>query len=261
MFAELASGAASGAVAGASVGGPYGAAIGGILGGVGGALSGDSTAASAAAARRAAALQAQSAKKGVQIVKNSRDTSVGYLRPYSQTGVTANTTLSDALGLNGRDAQSSYYDNFQTDPGYLATRDAGISGIESNRASSGLLRSGGTLKALQDYGMRLMQGQYQDRLNKIAGLNTQGQNAAAQEGQFTTTAGNEMATLKANQGTALASGVVGAANANTAGTQNMLNMAGYGAGIAARGGNDLANYFGQAAKRYTTSYSMGHTLQ
>jgi len=42
---------------------------------------------------------------------------------------------------------------------------------------------------------------------------------------------------------AKASGIVGAANAGVQGTQNMLQLAGYGLGQVANHGNDLANYF------------------
>ena len=138
-----------------------------------------------------------------------------------------------------------YFANFQNDPGYIAARDAGIAGIEQSQAGPGMLHSGGTLKALQDYGQRLMWSQFQNRLEGLRGLGVQGQNAATTQGGWQTQFGRDKADMLGQIGTARASGIVGAANAGTAGTQNMLQLAGYGIGAASNyaNRNDLANYF------------------
>jgi hypothetical protein len=131
MFADILAGAGSGAATGATIGGPWGAAAGGLIGGGLGYLNADATGNSAAAARRAAAVQASYGRKGIKTIKKGVGKAVNYLQPYAQTGQGANTLLSDALGINGPEAQSAYFQNFQNDPGYIAARDAGIGGIEA----------------------------------------------------------------------------------------------------------------------------------
>jgi hypothetical protein len=85
--------------------------------------------------------------------------------------------------------------------------------------------------------------QFQNRLEGLRGLGVQGQNAASQQGGWQTQFGRDKADLLGQIGTAKASGIVGAANAGVQGTQNMLQLAGYGLGQIANHGNDLANYF------------------
>src|SRR6476620_218483 len=245
MFAELASGALSGAATGATIGGPIGAGVGAVAGGALGYLSGQGVEDSSAAARQASALQARGIRKGIGTEAQTTKKAVGYLKPYAESGQGANTLLSDALGINGPEAQARYFANFQNDPGYIAARDAGIAGIEQSQAGPGMLHSGGTLKALQDYGQRLMWSQFQNRLESLKGLGVQGQNAATTQGGWQTQFGRDKADLLGQIGTARASGIVGAANAGTAGTRNMLQLAGYGMGAASNYANrsDLANYF------------------
>src|SRR4029078_2649822 len=184
-------------------------------------------------------------RKGIGAEAKSTKEALSYRNPYAESGQGANTLLSDALGINGPEAQARYFANFQNDPGYIAARDAGIAGIEQSQAGPGMLHSGGTLKALQDYGQRLMWSQFQNRLEGLKGLGVQGQNAATTQGGWQTQFGRDKADLLGRIGTAKASGIVGAANAGTAGTQNMLQLAGYGIGAASNYPNrtDLATYF------------------
>jgi hypothetical protein len=261
MFAELASGALSGAATGATIGGPIGAGVGALAGGALGYMSANSTADAQAAARQAAAIQARGLRKGIGAEKKGTKKAVGYLKPYSESGQGANTLLSDALGINGPEAQARYFANFQNDPGYIAARDAGIAGIEQSQAGPGMLHSGGTLKALQDYGQRLVWSQFQNRLEGLRGLGVQGQNAATTQGGWQTQFGRDKADMLGQIGTARASGIVGAANAGTAGTQNMLQLAGYGIGAASNyaNRNDLANYF-KSQQAPTTGWDSWTTM-
>jgi hypothetical protein len=246
MFSEIASGAASGAGTGAMIGGPYGALAGAVIGGGLGAMNSSSADASAAAARQAAARQVQGLRQGINAEKKSTKKAIGYLDPY-MANYGANTLLNDALGVNGPDAQSRYFAGFQNDPGYISARDAGVGSIEASQAGPGMLHSGGTLKALQDYGQRLMWSQFQDRLKGLAGQEQAGLSASTTAGGYQTQLGQDKANLLGQIGTAKASGIVGAANAGAAGTQNMLDLAGYGIGAASKfKGNDLASYFGSS---------------
>lgn len=227
----------------------------------GGLLSSNAASNSADAAKQAAAIQASHLRHGITAEKKSTKKAEGFLKPYMQTGTGANTLLADALGINGPDAQANYFTNFQNDPGYIAARDAGAQTIEQGSVLGGSLHSGGTLKALQDYGQRLMWTQFQDRLRGLAGMGGQGLTAGTTAGGYETSFGQNKANLLGQIGTAKASGIVGAANANSQNASNMLGLGGYVLGNAVgggyRGGNDLASYFSTPATQPGSSASNG----
>jgi hypothetical protein len=118
-----------------------------------------------------------------------------------------------------------------------------------------MLRSGGTLKALMDYGSRLQGGMFNNRLSQLAGLTSGGQQAAgAKAGMgagIETGASNAVSGYMRDIGNAYAGGEINASNADQRGTQNLLQLLGYGMGqlkpqISAIG-NDLSKYFSGGA--------------
>lgn len=145
-----------------------------------------------AAQKAEAAFQAQ-AERGEGFINTSADKSSGYLSPYLTAGTGANKQYSDAIGVNGREAQTAYQDGFQTDPGFEATQAAGRQSLEHSRLFQGRGNSGATEKDLYSFGQRSMHSAFQDRLDRLSKLGTQGQSAA------TTTAG-----IETGRGTSLA---------------------------------------------------------
>src|SRR3990167_171400 len=182
---------------------------------------------------------------GISEIRSGIGESLGYLQPFAQTGQGGLKLLVAALGINGPQAQQQYFANFQNDPGYLAERNAGVSAVEQGAASGGSLRSGGTLKALQEYGQRFMRQSFLDRLGALSNVGQQGQSAAGgiadiRMGGARDILGGQrdLAQISSDTGTARASGIVGAANAKTAGSTNIFN-----AGV---------SLLGSAAKASTT---------
>lgn len=197
----------------------------------------------AAAAREAARQRVEGLNNAITERRAGTEEGLGYLAPYTVTGYQSNDLLSDALGVNGPERQSAYYANFQNDPGFDATLRAGTDAIEQSGASSGMLRSGGTLKSLFGYGQRLKQSMFSDRLNRLAGLGQQGQQAAMGSAGIATSGSSDVANYLKSIGEANAGGTIGVSNAETAGTQNMLQMLGYGIGGAKNSLNDLFGSF------------------
>lgn len=115
-----------------------------------------------------------------------------YLQPYYDTGVDANETISDALGLNGIDAQQGYYNAFADDPGFEASLAAGREAIERSAAARGGMYGGGALKELHNYGQRAKLDSYRDRLNRLSQLSQTGYGAASQMGQYTAQKGSAL---------------------------------------------------------------------
>jgi len=141
---------------------------------------------------------------------NAQDRALGYLDPYTQGGEGANRMYLDALGVNGGDAQSGYYSQFQNDPGFAAAMDAGREAIDRSAAARGGLNSGGMAKDLYSFGQRAQLDAYQNRLNRLQQLGSQGFAAA---GQAANTVGQYQGQIAGNQ--------IGAGNV-ALGTQNAL---------------------------------------
>ncbi len=113
-------------------------------------------------------------------------------------------------GSNPSDPENRY-GGFYASPGYNFRMDEGTRGINANRAASGMLQSGDTLRALTRYGQDYASNEFNTQLNQlfsVAGLgqtatsqgNALGQNYATQVGQNNIAQGNNQASSYANQG-------------------------------------------------------------
>ncbi len=111
----------------------------------------------------------------------------GFLEPFG--GTAAHDQLSSALGVRGVDAQQSYFDQFQNDPGFQSALQFGLDQVSQQKSQAGLLKSGGAAGALFERGQRAQLGSFQDRLRN---LRTQ----QAQE----LTVGSEQGNIRANIG-------------------------------------------------------------
>ncbi|MFW6028575.1 MAG: hypothetical protein ACOC9Q_03535 [bacterium] len=160
--------------------------IGGIISGIGSLFGGNEA---AEAQEKAAKLQAKQQEANREL-----------LRPAIEAGDRSRGVLEEALGLQGQEAQQSYYDQFQTDPGFQTAVDYGVDQLDRSAAARGMSMSGNQMQAVADFGQRSMYDAYQNRLGRLealasggqaqagtlAGLNTQ---SAAQQGQHIGNAG------------------------------------------------------------------------
>lgn len=227
-------------------------AAGSIASGViGSKAAGNAAKTQAQASVYAADLQKQASDESLQFQKDQFATQQKNIAPWLQAGTGAINTLSGLMN-------SGYFKDWtgqfqaptaateQNDPGYQFRLAEGQKAIERSAASRGLLGSGGTAKALQQYGQdyasneygnvynRALQ-QYQQKFNEFqtnqantynryAGLAGVGQQAATTLGQLgQSAAGNVTNILNTsaqnignayqNAAAARASGYVGSANA------------------------------------------------
>jgi hypothetical protein len=142
--------------------------------------------------------------KGRGQIKASTDRSVRFLQPQLDAGTRALGTYETATGLRGKTGQKAYFDNFQSDPGFQATQDAGEHAVTTNAASKGFLLSGRSLKELHNFGQTHMEGAFKDRLDRLERLSGRGQEAANSAATLTFQGGKEMADSYYGQGGALA---------------------------------------------------------
>lgn len=98
----------------------------------------------------------------------------GGLDPYINSGTNSIKLLSDALGVNGAGPQSAFFQGFQTDPGFMASQQAGIDALDKSAASRGLLRSGGQSRDLFSFGQRFLGDAFNNRIQQLMGLGQQG---------------------------------------------------------------------------------------
>ena len=144
----------------------------------------------------------------------------------------------------GRDL-SKFKNNggFQASPGYDWRMTEGTKAIERSAASRGLLRSGGTLKAIQRYGEGLASSEYENYANRLASLAGVGQSATGSTSAAGQAASAGIQAAYGAAGNAQANAFTNAGNARASSYQNIGNAVG---GLA---GNVAGAYlYGQGMK-------------
>jgi hypothetical protein len=234
-------------------------AIGGgaLIGAVG---AGFAASTQAGAAGNAASLQSQNAQQALQFQEQQWNTQQKNMAPWLQAGQGAVGQLSN-LAQNfqpwNQQFQAPTGATEQNDPGYQFRLQQGNQALQNSAAASGNLLTGGTAKAIQQYGQDYASneysnvynralGQYQqnynifeqnqaNQFNRLASVAGAGQTAAGQLGQQGQGAANNISnTLLGsgqqignsllNQGAATASGYAGVANAGIGGLSNLAQL-------------------------------------
>jgi len=152
----------------------------------------------------------------------------GYFEPYYQQGLDVSNTYRDAIGEGTPEAQQDYFANFNNDPGFQASLDKALDGVQRSAAASGSLHSGRTQMALFDRGQAAQYGAFQDRLNRLEALGSKGQQAGAQLANYTYNTGNNIADLENMIAQQDAAGFMGVQNqvasSRGSGFQGALNL-------------------------------------
>ena len=156
----------------------------------------------AAAGLAGSAMQSSATSAGQDSANARADQARTDLMPWTNTGGLANTASADLLGLNGQSAADAAFGNYRTSPGYQWQLDQGLRGVDAGAAAKGMLRSGATLKAEQTFGAGLADFDFGQYDNRLMGISTLGENAAAGQGkasldaaQTDTSAANQQASI------------------------------------------------------------------
>lgn len=153
-----------------------------------------------------------------------RNGNVNALAP-SPSLAQANPTIAppgSGAPVDAQTAQQNAFANFHTDPGYQFAVDQGTKALTNSAAARGVLNSGNTAIALQNYGQGMAEQQYGNyfaRLQSLAGLGQSATGSTASAGAQA--AGNAGNALMAG-GAARASAYGGVAQAGNQGIQNYL---------------------------------------
>jgi hypothetical protein len=222
--------------------------IGGSIAAVG-AIGG--AAISSSASKSAANTQAQAAEDAAHLQNDQWNQTQANLKPYMDLGSSSISPLLAAMGYNvTKNSDGTYSYNgtnsgnilqqqfsapteaqAQATPGYQFTLNQGLKSVQNSAAARGLGTSGAALKGASSYATGLADSTYNDvfnrslqtfqtnyssaanNVNRLSGLVSSGQNAAATNGSLGAAATGNIGNTLTSGANAQAAGTVGSANA------------------------------------------------
>lgn len=135
---------------------------------------------SSSATRKAGTLAANAATQNNALQADIYAQNKGVLTPYVDRGNDAAERIAALLGLGGDEASAQEgLNGYLESTGYQFVRDQGRDAITSSRATSGMLNSGSTLKALERYGQGVGTNFFTQYLNQLFGVQGTGVGAAS----------------------------------------------------------------------------------
>lgn len=146
-----------------------------IIGGIASAIIGKKSADKAAA----------QASQGFNYLKDNE-----FVQGAQTRGGLASANIGALLGLGGNQAAANAaFDQYRGSTGYQFRLGQGIDAIEQSGAARGLLNSGATMKALNEYGQGLASAEFQNYLQALGGVESTGLGAAYNTASQGTSAG------------------------------------------------------------------------
>jgi hypothetical protein len=139
-------------------------------------------------------------------------------------------------GEAGQAAQQQAITALQGSPQFQALQQQGENAILQNASATGGLRGGNVQAALAQFRPALLSSLIEQQYNRLGGLTSLGQNAAAGVGNAGMSTGTNIATLLGRQGQAQAGGILGQQSALTGGINQAFG--------AVQGAGGFGNLFG-----------------
>lgn len=159
---------------------------------------------------------------------------------FSPAGLSAQQQQAALSGALGADAQRQAFNQFVESPEQAFLREQGQESIINQAAAIGGLGGGNVQKELARFGTGLASQDLQNRFNRLGSLSQQGLQAAGQQGQFLSQAGQQMGNLAA-QNAQLQN------QANLSSAANALQAAGQQASLFGQGAGLTGQLAGQGA--------------
>lgn len=178
-----------------------------------------SSAIGARSASKAADAQTQAANRQIDLSERIYDETTERFQPYYDAGTNALAGIMFELGMG---EAPEGYSGFTATPGYDFRLNQGMDALEGSAAARGGLLTGNTLEGIQAYGQDMASREYGNYFNRLAGVMSGGQAAAAGQANaganYQAGASNALTSI----GNAQAAGYIGQANALTGGINNAL---------------------------------------
>jgi hypothetical protein len=200
----------------------------------GGALGLFGASKSASAAKNAASAQERSAREATALQREMFNTTRSDMMPWLDAGKTALGKMMSELGINEGGG------GFATSPGYEFRVQQGEKGVLNSLSSMGMKNSGKALKSLETFRQGIASDEYNNWLNRVAGIAGAGQSQSTSLGGMGQNAANAMGQNMQSAGAARASGYVGASNAWSQGIGQVGNALGQ---LSQTSGYRPQNYF------------------
>lgn len=200
------------------------AVVGGSL--IGGVLSSN---AQGEAADTAAGAQIAASRMQVDEARRQFDQIQNLLSPYVGAGTSALGQQQALLGLSGAQAQQQAIQALQNSPQMAALVQSGENAILQNASATGGLRGGNVQAALAQFRPQILSSMIESQFQKLGGLTSIGQNAAAGVGNAGMATGSQISQALGNIGSAQA----GAALASGQAQANMFGQLGSAGGTLA----------------------------
>lgn len=173
-------------------------------------------------AKRAARERERAYADASNIVSGAYDTAAGYFDPRLDQERAAMARVNALLGLPGGEEDIDQTEILRNTPGYQFRLSQGAQARERLAAASGGLISGNTLAALEEYGQGLADQTFNDYLDRVLGLQSQGVDSVL--AGLSVDRGNALADLRLGAGGARASGIEGATRAFASALGNVGNV-------------------------------------
>ncbi len=182
----------------------------------------------------AANLQAQSTRDANQLQRYMYDQSRADQTPWRDAGTNALTRIQGQL--SGSEWNSPFTaQSMQIDPGYQFRMGEGQKALQRQLSAGGKYFSGGALKDMQGYTQGIASQEYgnafsrfqtdrHNRLNPLMSVAVLGQSSAGRMGDQGLVTGHAMGNNLMSGAGAQAAGVMGSANAQTAGLNNLYGF-------------------------------------
>ena len=221
-----------------------------IVGAAGSAIAGSEAAGATKSAANTAAAEQQSALTQQEQLA----------APYTALGQSAIPQLQTLLGLTGGGTSgapntAAAETALAGTPGYQFTLNQGLNATKNAASASGMLLSGNTLQALDQYGSGLADQTYQQAVGNLENTVNTGQAAAAGQAANVGNAATNMGNIAVNQGNTLAgidaNTIAGIENAGSGAVNNYV-LSNTLAGLNNPGASSLSN---PSVQNYANTYN------
>ena len=229
----------------------------GALGGVA------SSAIGAGASRSAGRAQEAAAQRGIDEQQRQFAEMQRLMAPYVQAGGPALDALLGAAGLSGPESQQAFVSQQEQSPLFQALAQQGENAMLQNASATGGLRGGNLQGALGQFRPALLNQFIGQQYDRLAGITTLGQNAAAGVGSAGINTGRDIAGQYGNIGAAQAGARLGVANSIGQGINMFASGLGTAAMFGGQRGATIPGAPGMAIQPYSTpagSGSLGYGL-
>ena len=129
---------------------------------------------------------------------------------------------------NANPTGGTEYQGLQKTPGYDFQLSQGLDAVQSSAAARGMLNSGATMNAVNTFGQGLANQEYNNYLNRLSGVASNGQNAAGATAAAAGNYGGMGANALAGIGNAQSTGAIAQGNAFNSAIGNALSAWQYG---------------------------------